>query len=36
VVARIHEDMVLLDPRTLAEVEVDFVVRAVLVALGAA
>ena len=36
VVARIHEDLVLLDPRTLAEVEVDFVVRAVLVALGAA
>jgi L-seryl-tRNA(Ser) seleniumtransferase len=34
VVARVRDDALLLDPRTLAEVEVEFVVRAVLAALG--
>ena len=33
VVARVREGAVLLDPRTIAEVEVDFAVRAVLAAL---
>jgi L-seryl-tRNA(Ser) seleniumtransferase len=35
VVARVRDDALLLDPRTLAEVEVEFVVRAVLGALDA-
>ena len=34
IVARIREEAVLLDPRTIAEVEVDFVVRGVIAALG--
>ncbi len=34
IVARVHDDAVLLDPRTIAEVEVDFVVRGLLAALG--
>ncbi len=34
IVARVHDDAVLLDPRTIAEVEVDFVVRGVVSALG--
>ena len=33
IVARVHDDAVLLDPRTIAEVEIDFVVRGVIVAL---
>ena len=34
IVARVRDGAVLLDPRTIAEVEVDFVVRGVLTALG--
>jgi L-seryl-tRNA(Ser) seleniumtransferase len=33
VVARVREDALLIDPRTIAEVEVDFVVRAAIAAL---
>ena len=36
IVARVHEDAVLLDPRTLSDVEVEFVVRGVQAALRAA
>jgi L-seryl-tRNA(Ser) seleniumtransferase len=35
IVARVHEEAVLLDPRTIADVEVDFVVRGVIAALRA-
>jgi L-seryl-tRNA(Ser) seleniumtransferase len=35
IIARVHDDAVLLDPRTLADVEVDFVVRGVCAALRA-
>jgi L-seryl-tRNA(Ser) seleniumtransferase len=35
IVARVHENAVLLDPRTLSEVEVGFVVRGVQAALRA-
>ena len=35
IVARVHDDAVLLDPRTIAEVEVEFVVRGVQAALRA-
>jgi L-seryl-tRNA(Ser) seleniumtransferase len=35
IIARVHEDAVLLDPRTLSDVEVDFVVRGVQAALRA-
>jgi len=35
IVARVHEDAVLLDPRTLSDVEVEFVVRGVQAALRA-
>jgi L-seryl-tRNA(Ser) seleniumtransferase len=34
VVARVHDGAVLLDPRTIAEVEIDFVIRGVIAALG--
>ena len=34
IVARVHDDAVLLDPRTIAEVEIDFVVRGVVAALA--
>ena len=34
IVARVQEDAVLLDPRTIAEVEIDFVVRGVVAALA--
>jgi L-seryl-tRNA(Ser) seleniumtransferase len=34
IVARVRDEAVLLDPRTIAEVEVDFVVRGVVTALG--
>jgi L-seryl-tRNA(Ser) seleniumtransferase len=35
IVARVRDDAVLLDPRTISEVELDFVVRGVAEALGA-
>ena len=35
IVARVHENAVLLDPRTLSDVEVEFVVRGVQAALRA-
>jgi L-seryl-tRNA(Ser) seleniumtransferase len=35
IIARVHEDMVLLDPRTLSDVEADFVVRGARAALRA-
>ena len=35
IVARVHEDAVLLDPRTMSDVEVEFVVRGVQAALRA-
>jgi L-seryl-tRNA(Ser) seleniumtransferase len=35
IVARVHEDAVLLDPRTLSDVEIEFVVRGALAALRA-
>ena len=34
IVARVRDEAVLLDPRTIAEVEIDFVVRGVIAALG--